>query len=116
MTERNQNIEVHQGDDFTFEVPVLDGENGAPLDLTGAALRWLLAAAATDTVPLIEKTVSGGGVTITDSAGGLVVVTLAPADTASLNGIFHHELEVILGGRIYTVMTGEATIRPRVGG
>ena len=51
---------------------------------------------------------------ITDAANGVFEVTIDAADTVNLNGRYHHEAEVTLGGVPFTVMRGVAVILPTV--
>ena len=70
--------EFFRGDDYTFVVPFV--RNGAPINLTGAAIRFMARRSDFDADPLITKSV-GSGIAITNAAGGLAEVTIAQADT-----------------------------------
>jgi len=51
-----------------------------------------------------------GDIEITDSANGIIEITVAPADTDALAGDYYHELQMTQGGNISTVLYGQATI------
>lgn len=70
-----------------------------PKNLTGAAVSWAFSPlnAATGSAggaAIVTKTV-GSGITLTDATGGLLLVKLEPADTASVaGGDYYHELQI----------------------
>jgi hypothetical protein len=104
---KNQNFEAYKGDTRNISVSVED-DDGAAVDLTGATIKW--AAANTPTsVAVISKQTGGSGISITDASGGVFVITLQPADTASLRArTYYHEAQVTdAGGVISTVLTGK---------
>lgn len=112
MTTVKQNIGTDTapfvaGDDLTVAFTVAD------LDLTGAVIRW--EAFAWEAGPkyglpsedaAISKVTGGGGITVTDADAGQFEVALVPADTATLAGTYHHEAQVTVGGKTYTVARG----------
>lgn len=59
-------------------------------DLTGANFTWKLNVRNN---PVIKESVKGE-ITVTDSANGVVQVSLHPNDTNTLSGIFTHELQM----------------------
>lgn len=115
MTRTNQDFTIQKGDDETLEITVGDGSGGSK-DLSGASIDWGLRKYP-DGQDLISKSVSGGGITITDEPGGVFEVDLDPSDTNSLeidgrSGDFYHEAVVTdSAGNVSTVTTGTATIR-----
>lgn len=116
MTERDQDFTYDGGDDLNIDITVTDGPNGTgdPVNLTGATIYWWLLDDPADTTALVEKSTTGGGITITDAANGVFRVNLDPADAASLNGRYHHKAKVQdSGGDKTTVTTGEVKIHPR---
>jgi hypothetical protein len=70
--------------------------DGNPLDLTGAAIEWVLADSAGNII--VTKTVSDGGVTILSPAkAGRVMLALAPEDTAGIAaGKYRDQLRVTI--------------------
>lgn len=102
-------IKLTEGDTARFTVTVKDSA-GAVVDLTGVtSIAWQIARSAFAGSPDLSKSI-GSGVTVTDAAGGVFQVELAPADTADLLGDFHHEAEVTDGaGDIATVFCGTLT-------
>jgi hypothetical protein len=111
MSHNVQNFEIHAGDSRDIVVTVTDSQGGA-FDLTGAAIAWQLARSAGSTSPAVSKSL-GGGIAITDGPNGVFTVTLDPADTAALSGLYYHEAEVTDGaGNRSTVLSGVATVIP----
>jgi glutamine synthetase type III len=101
---------VKQGDSLQINF-IVQHNNGAALDITGATARWTIATVTDKATPILTKTA-----TITDAASGLCSVVIAKGELSAA-GTFYHELEVILAsGESYTVADGtmivEPTIRP----
>lgn len=96
------------GDTLVMNVLVTDSK-GAAIDLTGATLKWAIAAGKpTDTTyatPLLLLT-QGDGITVVDAVAGSVRVVLDEGRFTRA-GSFVHELEVELAsGESYTVARG----------
>lgn len=106
-------LEMYRGDDreFTFTLT----EDGGPMDLTGASLRFTAKRAASDAdlVAVITKTTASGIVTDADPTTGIAVATVAMADTTALNRTttLVWDLQVTRGGRTRTVLTGTLLVR-----
>lgn len=112
MATTGQNFAMWAGDDIELDAAILD-DNGAPLNLTGATLRWGLAALATPGLALVRKDSIAGGIAITNAAGGLATVAIGGADTETLNGRYLHQLQVTDGsGETATLAVGLVTINP----
>jgi hypothetical protein len=106
MTLANQNLEMYAGDTNNISVSITD-HDGAPLNLTGAAIEYKAGASLTKTV--------GVGITITDAPGGICRIEIDPIDTAALSGYYYHQLVVTnVGGDISTVLTGILTIHKKI--
>lgn len=103
-------FEMHQGDTKRLTVTVKDPA-GAVVSLVGAqSIKWWVAKTVRSTVRLIEKSV-GSGIVVTNAAGGVITITLSPANTVAVSGSYYHELEVIdSAGDIGTVLRGTLTI------
>lgn len=102
------------GDTIQIEDTVVDSE-GDLKDLSGADIVFGLAAYPGESV-IVEKTITGGGVSITDAAGGVLQVTLQPSDTESLGSPdgteYYYEIEVTDSDSItQTVTTGTITLQ-----
>lgn len=110
MTATGQNDEMIAGTDRTLRFSVVD-ENGTAKNLSGLqAASWKLKRKTGGTA-LITKTL-GAGVSLYSAAGGVVDVELAPADTATLQGSFLHELRLTdVDGDIATAAVGYLTIK-----
>ena len=111
MTSENQDFEVWQGDDKQLRVSVTDPDTGDPKGLSGVgAIEWVLVD--TDGSVLLSKTLSGGGITVTDANGGVFTVTLDASDTAAIDpGYFRHEADVEdAAGDSVTVTVGTAQV------
>ena len=94
-------ISWYQGNTKNIHVDVKDVNTGDPIDLTGAAVRFVLASKQSGTVRL-SKTV-GNGVTV---SGNTFTVAIAPTDTATLPvGDYVAQATVTLGnGTVITVL------------
>lgn len=117
MTRINQNIATDptspfmSGDSRVIQATI-QGPTGDPYNITGATITWALYAwtgSAFTGNALVTKTV-GSGIAITNGAGGIFEVTLAPADSSALAGTYYHEAQLTLGGVVHTVFTGTITI------
>lgn len=102
--------EMHSGDTLVATIPITDGD-GAPVDLTGASATYRIVSG-DNTQVHVTKTESDGLVL----AGSTVTLTLSPADTAALSGIYYHEMEITdTAGNVSTVLAGTLTIRKDAG-
>jgi len=111
MTSENQNFEMYSGDTHHLDITVRDAD-GALMDLTGATIEWGLYDQ--DGTVLVSKS-TGSGITLTDPVNGVFRVTISPADTESLGGIYRHEAQVTdLADQVATVTRGRATIKPDI--
>lgn len=109
MVRTKQNFEMMSGDTQVLEYEVLD-EDGVAVNITDATIEWVLTASRNSATALITKTTSSG-IVITNGPSGIFQVTLLPANTTSLSGIYYYEAEVTTtGNSVYTVSTGMATI------
>ena len=115
MTATAQNFSMTSGDNHKLRFTIKD-ELGAVVDVTGATFEWGLAEYSSNdplegfSGPTLISKSTGLGITIIDALNGLVDVDLDPADTDDLVGIYYHELEMTLGGKITTVAVGLGTI------
>jgi hypothetical protein len=99
---------MYAGDSRIVRIAVKD-EAGAPVDITGSTLKWLLSRSMTGEA-LVEKA-TGDGIELQNPAAGTFGVTLEPADTEDLeDGIYYHEAEMTLDGDISTVVSGPVLI------
>lgn len=117
MTAFFQDWTMVAGDSRTLRFTVT-GDDGAVADLTGASsVRWgcvrRLANGSFVAPPAVTKTL-GTGVTLVDPSGGIIEVTLSPADTAALpGGRYYHQLELTsAAGGVATLATGTLTLAP----
>lgn len=102
---------MYSGDSVPIAVTVTDSETGAAVDLTGATATWALATKPGDT-PLATKTSGDGDITIGGDDSNVVTVTLEPADTAALDGLYLHEVQLVDGaGAVHTVYQGTIYVR-----
>jgi hypothetical protein len=101
---------MYSGDSVSIAVTVTDSTTGAAVNITGATMTWALATAP-GTTPLLTKTSGDGDITVSGASSNVATVALAPADTAALNGVYHHELQIVDGGgNKYTVYQGSIYI------
>ena len=104
-----QNFEMHQGNDKSIEVSVVNNA-GAAVDVSGATgAQYELAISRSASAAAVTKTL-GAGITIVTST---VTIVLADTDTEDISGPYYHELELIdASGYIHTAMYGYVTIKP----
>lgn len=113
MVKKNQDFEMVSGDSrtLTFTIEDQDAGDGSAKDLSNVSeLTWKLDTGVTATT--VTKTLSGGGIVISDASNGIVVVTLDPSDTAGIaKGSYPHELEAVdSDGNEQTLVEGRASI------
>lgn len=105
MTTINQNFNIVAGDSKNIVVTVTKND-GTPLNLAGASIRWGFSDVIKDVT---------NGVIITDAVNGQFTVVLKPADTEGKSGKQKHEAEITdQFGNVSTVMRGELTIERSV--
>lgn len=105
--------EMWAGNSLTVPLTITDPA-GAAVDLASSAVVWQLAISPADPA-LVTKSTGGGGVTIIDAAAGECEITLDPADTADLAGVYYQEAQVTdPAGHVTTVdlETPWLTIKP----
>lgn len=102
---------MYSGDNVSIAVTVTDSSTGAAVDLTGASMSWALAAAPGETA-LVTKTSADGDITVGGASSNVATVALEPADTAALDGVYIHELQLVDGAsKTHTVYQGTIYVR-----
>lgn len=110
---------IFRGDDRSITIAALQADGVTAQNITGWAL-WFtgkLAIADADVAAVFQRTVAGGGITITNAVGGLATVTLVPANTDSLtqDTTLFCDLQGKDGsGKIYTLATGKLVVQAEV--
>lgn len=104
------NFEMHQGDTKRLHITIKDPD-GVPVSLIGVqTIKWWVARRVTSTTKLLQKSL-GNGITVTNSAGGVLTIAIDPEDTVAVSGDYYHELEVVdSAGDIGTVLRGTMTV------
>jgi hypothetical protein len=109
MASENQNFSMWQGENKTIEIAVVD-ENGNVVEIQeGTKAIWKLLDSVASTEAHVTKTELNG---ISWKVGGLIDIELTPSDTATLLGVYYHELRIIdpnLSEHVIT--TGKVTIK-----
>ncbi|WP_026694072.1 hypothetical protein [Peribacillus kribbensis] len=106
MTATNQSFTMMAGDSLILTVSVTD-ENGQPLSLTGASVKWVAKKRVNSLENDILKT-SDNGVSIT---GSELKIKLDPTDTKDLSGTYYHECELTDSvGNVSTIFKGYVTV------
>ena len=106
-------LEITRGDTSALNVTCYQSDGVTALNITGYTLWWTAKNRDGDADPgVIQKTTTGGGVTITNAVGGLATVNLAAADTSGLGGVLLlWDLQAKdAGGNITTLASGTVTI------
>lgn len=115
MPHNEQHVEeYHRGDALDIIVTVVD-DAGEQVDITDAQeIDWLLLddASTPETDAVVTKTLSGGGIDITDGLVGEFTVHVDTGDTDGVTaGTFHHRARVTdADGDRTTVLTGDFKI------
>jgi hypothetical protein len=105
MTKKKQRVNFVRGDDHELEFTITDADE-AVKSLTGAtSVKWEVFDGST--AVLQKSLVSGVALFNINGTDDGVRVTIAAADTASLDtGNYQHELECVLGGKRITLAQG----------
>lgn len=97
-----QNFELYAKDDKWLRVTVRD-DDGRPVDLTGAAVTWSVAASEGGS-PIVTLT-SPTDIDVSDPLSGVFLVKIEDTDAAGLPaGRYYHECIVIDGGGLRTTV------------
>jgi len=113
----NANITMVRGDNFAFDLRVLN--NGVAVDLTGGDMTMTAKWSPTDpNIDAVFTRTLGSGITFTDAAAGEVSVELIPANTNGLpdKQIFlNYDIEYTSSlGKIYTITRGKLKVVPDI--
>jgi carbon monoxide dehydrogenase subunit G len=109
------NLAMTRGDDRSLVVTLSSA--GAPVDLTGAAIRFTAKYRHSDLdADAVISKATGAGVTITDAVAGVVTVEIAAADTDNLVGdtTLVWDVQVTLNGKVRTLAGGKLRVAPDV--
>lgn len=103
----SQDFALYSGDSKKLNASIVD-ENNAPLNLTNATFKWVLA---NDTATVLSKSI-GNGITITNAPYGQCTISITTADTQSLSGTYIHEARVTdSNGNSSIVFSGTVTVK-----
>lgn len=107
-------FQIVEGTTFGFELTWSDA-NGAPIDITGCAARFVICPASS-TQALAECSTENGGITL-GGITGEVVVSLAPAQTAGQHSKqwqgARYELRLEYpSGDVYSLLRGTVALSP----
>ena len=103
----DQDFSMYAGDTKIIQVTVTDS-TGAPKDITGATINWALQQVYKT---IIEKSITTGGIVITDATNGVFQILLLPIDTEGFStGLYTHQALVIdNNGTSEVIFTGTIT-------
>lgn len=102
MTKVSQNTEIWAGDDMLLRFGIFDS-NGSSQDMTGNTASWILQDEENSASVIVQK-----DTTIT---GCFVDVSISGSDdTATLSGLYYHELSATASGSSVTLATGTIKI------
>ncbi len=98
MTTTGQNITVWEGEDKNIQITVRTRRvGGAPVNLTGSTVTWVVTTGADSNTAIISKTSTAGEITFDDDGGtnNRANIALLAADTQTLEGrTLYHECRV----------------------
>jgi hypothetical protein len=96
---------MYDGDTKVLVVTVTN--DGSPVDLTGATVRWIARGKT-----MIEKSSQDNTINISKPLDGEFMVVINPEDTMGYHGKYYHEAEVTnINGDVSTVLTGYITVK-----
>lgn len=103
--ERHTTVETKRSDSLQLNFSILDAD-GAAKDLsTVTAARWGLCAYGASTLA-VTKSISAGGVAVTDAAAGEISVVVPAVDMDLAPGLYEDELEITIGADVQTAAYG----------
>lgn len=108
-------LKAQRGDTERYDITLLDPA-GDPLDLDTLSEIWFTIND-DQRVPLVEKTMTGGGITITDADEGTAQITLDPEDTDDFpnrRASYAYDVQVRSNGDIATAIRGRIRVSPDV--
>lgn len=109
LATENQNFSMYSGETKSLPFTATNTEDGSPINLSGATIKWALKRALNTANAVYKDTTSG--ITVTDAANGVFTISLIPGDTQSLTGNYIHAAEVTdSSGNVSVVTVGTATI------
>lgn len=108
-------MSLYCGATLQFDMTIT--QDGTPVNLTGASLRFTAKRNYRDETALIEK-VNGQGIEVLDAANGLARVTIEPADTATLPtdcmSTLVYDVRLVTSGQNYIAASGIIRVLPVV--
>jgi hypothetical protein len=111
MTATAQDFTIYKGDTLVITVTVTNSA-GAAKDLTSASIEWSAGHSPDRPANITKTTAEGGGVSITNAAGGIFTITLTATDTAAMDDVYFHRAQVTdSGSNVSTVLTGWITVK-----
>lgn len=112
MAALNQDIVIYAGDDAELDISLFEEDGTTPLNVQNATINWALSSIYDTRALLVNKSsVDSNEIELTDAPGGEIKIYLIPTDTDALGGeLYKHEVEVSVGGKTTTVLTGIVTI------
>lgn len=106
-------LQVYQGKDITWEMPVVNIQDDAAVDITGAALIFSVKEKTSDTSPLFTRIVGTGIVIDPDQVTnkGKYQLSLVPANTEDLDtGDYQCDVQITLSGKEQTIARGTLAV------
>jgi hypothetical protein len=115
ITYTQTNIKVLKGDSIVLKLTIKRGT--VAVNLTGASLWFTAKTGVAQADPGVFQKTIGSGIVVTDAAGGLAQVTIAPADTSGLTvpTTLLYDIQLLEStGTKTTVASGNLTIMPDI--
>lgn len=110
MTHQFQNIQDHHAGDALDIICTVEDESGNTIDISSAnEIQWVLKNDETDpdTEAVLDKTLTGGDIAITDGPNGEFTVTINTDETTGNTGTLHHRARLTdADGDRSTIFTG----------
>lgn len=110
-------LKAHRGDTETYGITLADAE-GDPLDLDTITEIWFTIRSEYGASADVEKTLTDGGITVTDANAGTAEIVLDPADTEDFpDHLVSYPFDVQVrdtNGDIATPIRGRIRVSPDV--
>lgn len=101
-------LKVHQGKNITWEMPIINIQDGLAVDITGAAIIFTVKSKVSDASALITRSVGNGIVIDLDQVNnkGKFQLSLIPTNTDKDLGTYQMDIQITLFGKEQTPARG----------
>lgn len=111
-------LQVYQGKDITWEMTVVNIEDGEAVNIAGAAIVFTVKENIEDSATLFSRSVGSGIIIDADQVNnkGKYQLSLIPSNTDNLDpGTYEFDIQLTLSGKEQTIARGTLEALPVVG-